>query len=63
MRPIALLPYVYRVWMCTRKADVEGWAKGLHGGAHRSAEALAWELAALGEAASPTTGSQHILII
>ena len=51
MRPIALLPYVYRLWMCIRKRDVERWALGLHGGKFRSAEALAWELAAKGEAA------------
>ena len=51
MRPIALLPYVYRLWMCVRKRDVEHWALGLHAGKFRSAEALAWELAAKGEAA------------
>ena len=51
MRPIALLPYVYRVWMCVRKADIQDWVSGMHGGGFKSAESLAWELAARGEAA------------
>ena len=46
LRPIAILPYVYRVWMAVRKKRVKGWVLNLHGGETRAPEDLVWEVAA-----------------
>lgn len=51
LRPIAILPYVYRVWMAVRKRRVKEWVLNLHGGGFRSPEDLVWEVAARAETA------------
>ena len=52
LRPIAFLPYIDRIWMAVRKADVKEWARKLHKGTRKAPEALAWELAVRAEAAA-----------
>ena len=49
LRPIAILPYVYRVWMALRKAHAKVWTRNMHGGAFESAESQAWMLAVKAE--------------
>eukprot|EP00972_Heterocapsa_arctica_P079732 11748284-Heterocapsa_arctica.AAC.1 len=49
--PIAILPYVYRVWMAVRKRNVKQWTLELNGGRFRSPETLVWEMAARSELA------------
>ena len=51
LRPIAILPYVYRVWMAIRKCRVKQWALNLNDGKFSSPETLVWEIAAKGELA------------
>ena len=51
LRPIAILPYIYRIWMAVRKADTREWTKNMHGGAFESAESHAWNLAVKAELA------------
>eukprot|EP00972_Heterocapsa_arctica_P049300 7256524-Heterocapsa_arctica.AAC.1 len=51
LRPIAILPYVYRVWMAVRKSKVKQWAVKLNDGRLSSPETLVWEIAARGELA------------
>ena len=51
LRPIAILPYVYRVWMAVRKRRVKEWVLNLHGGEIRAPEDLVWEVAARAETA------------
>eukprot|EP00972_Heterocapsa_arctica_P107123 15783462-Heterocapsa_arctica.AAC.1 len=46
LRPIAILPYVYRVWMAVRKSKVRQWAVKLNDGRFSSPETLVWEIAA-----------------
>ena len=45
LRPIGLLPYVYRAWLASRKADATGWSKKLHGGSARRSGRLGREFA------------------
>ena len=49
LRPIAILPYVYRIWMAVRKADTREWTRNMHDGAFESAESHAWNLAVKAE--------------
>jgi hypothetical protein len=51
LRPIAILPYVYRVWVAVRKKRVKEWVLNLHGGEIRAPEDLVWEVAARAETA------------
>eukprot|EP00972_Heterocapsa_arctica_P040441 5957179-Heterocapsa_arctica.AAC.1 len=51
LRPIAILPYVYRVWMAVRKCTVKQWALDLNDGRFTSPETLVWKIAARGELA------------
>jgi ribonuclease HI len=44
LRPIGLLPYVYRVWMVLRKQHTRSWVTHMHGGKSRGATDLALEL-------------------
>eukprot|EP00972_Heterocapsa_arctica_P078716 11607504-Heterocapsa_arctica.AAC.1 len=46
LRPIAILPYVYRVWMAVRKSKVKQRAMKLNDGRISSPETLVWEIAA-----------------
>ena len=46
LRPIAILPYIYRILMAVRKADTKEWTRNLHEGIFESAESHAWDLAA-----------------
>ena len=52
LRPIAILPYVYRVWMAVRKSKVKQWAIKLNDGRFTSPETLVWEIAARAEIAT-----------
>ncbi len=45
LRPIGVLPYVYRVWMAIRKRHLQLWSQTLHGGQHDGAATLAWRTA------------------
>eukprot|EP00972_Heterocapsa_arctica_P034966 5147155-Heterocapsa_arctica.AAC.1 len=47
-RPIAILPYIYKVWMAIRKNKVRQWAIKLNNGRLTSPETLVWEIAARG---------------
>jgi len=51
LRPIAILQYIYRIWMAVRKADTKEWTRNMHDGAFESAESHAWNLAAKAELA------------
>ena len=44
LRPIGILPYVYRAWMVLRKAEFSGWSRALHGGHHVGAADLAGQV-------------------
>ena len=46
LRPIGILPYIYRVWMAVRKQHVKEWVRKLHQGACQSAPAQALRLRA-----------------
>jgi len=50
-RSIAILPYVYRVWMAVWKRRANKWVLELHGGSVRAPEDLVWEVAARAEVA------------
>eukprot|EP00972_Heterocapsa_arctica_P026337 3877116-Heterocapsa_arctica.AAC.1 len=49
LRPIAILPYIYRVWMAVRKSKVKQWAMKLNDGRLSSPETLVREIAARGD--------------
>jgi hypothetical protein len=49
LRPIAILPYIYRVWMAIRKCRIKQWALKLNDGKFSSPESLVWEIAARSE--------------
>eukprot|EP00972_Heterocapsa_arctica_P018715 2768944-Heterocapsa_arctica.AAC.1 len=49
LRPIAILPYIYRVWMAIRKCKIKQWALRLNDGRFSSPETLVWEVAARSE--------------
>eukprot|EP00972_Heterocapsa_arctica_P036618 5390575-Heterocapsa_arctica.AAC.1 len=51
LRPIAILRYIYRVWMAVRKRRVKHWAMQLNNGGLSSPETLVCEIAARGELA------------
>eukprot|EP00972_Heterocapsa_arctica_P011502 1685662-Heterocapsa_arctica.AAC.1 len=57
LRPIAILPYIYRAWMAVRKSKVKQWAMKLNDGRFSSPETLVWEIGARGELANIT--GQH----
>ena len=46
LRPIGLLPYVYRVWMKMRKPCVKAWIKNLYGTKVQGPLEAAWLLSA-----------------
>jgi hypothetical protein len=52
LRPIAILPYVYRVWMAVRKSKVKQWAIKLNDGRFTSPGTLVWEIASRAEMAA-----------
>eukprot|EP00972_Heterocapsa_arctica_P026493 3902113-Heterocapsa_arctica.AAC.1 len=54
LRPIAVLPYIYRIWMAVRKSKVKQWAIELNDCRFSSPETLVWEIAAKGELARLT---------
>ena len=54
LRPIDILPYVYRVWVAVRKRRVKEWVLNLHGGGVRAPEDLVWEVAARAGTAKAT---------
>eukprot|EP00972_Heterocapsa_arctica_P066879 9869160-Heterocapsa_arctica.AAC.1 len=49
LRPIAILPYIYRVRMAIRKSKVKPWALRLNDGRFHLPETLVWEVAARSE--------------
>ena len=49
LRPIGLLPYIYRIWMAVRKRKLKTWVLSLHSGGIQSATAQAWRLGATQE--------------
>ena len=49
LRPIGLLPYIYRIWMAVRKQKLKAWVLSLHAGGIQSATAQAWRLGAMQE--------------
>eukprot|EP00972_Heterocapsa_arctica_P010183 1494341-Heterocapsa_arctica.AAC.1 len=53
-RPIAILPYICRVWMAARKSKVKQWATHINDGRFSSPGTLLREIAARGELARLT---------
>eukprot|EP00972_Heterocapsa_arctica_P019004 2805323-Heterocapsa_arctica.AAC.1 len=51
LRPIAILPYIYKIWMAITKSKVRKTAIKVNNGRFTSPETLVWEIAARGELA------------
>lgn len=56
LRPIAILPSVYRVWMAVRKRRVKDWVRGLHGGTIKPSW-IWFEVAARAEVSKPAVST------
>ena len=40
LRPIGIMPYIYRTWVAARRSQARQWSLHIHGGAHLGAAAM-----------------------
>ena len=60
LRPIGIMPYIYRLWMAARRIDAKDWSLSIHGGKHLGAAALAYDTQVRIEKAH--WAGEHVLI-